>query len=390
MRVLALSPSFYGRDGSATNERQLITALASKVESCYVVTFVGFTQVFTKKRDHLKVNLPKNMTIIPLPLPQVNILAMHLAMIAVSCVMSLIVLIMDALQKIDLIYVRYSFLSMGFLTFRSLAKKTIVKMPAIIEDELLNAGVSKFFIGKAAPFMDRLALDKAKRVAVNSRNFYDELVIRRSFMREDEPLIISAGVNLGLTEKVKRQIHKNLPRNTIDVGFLGSLSWWQGVETLARAIALLNKRVPNLRLIIIGDGGSRRLIEELCKSSNISYEITGFLPHEEALKRLGMLDLMVLPRKRTPTTESIIPIKVIEAWALGIPVVVTKHKVFLDNQIKDHEDVIYCEPEPDSVTNAIFTLLTNDKLRTKLETNGPKLAKRFDYSKIAEELLKAQ
>ena len=93
--------------------------------------------------------------------------------------------------------------------------------------------------------------------------------------------------------------------------------------------------------------------------------------------------------KKTSTTESVMPIKVIEAWTLGVPVIVTNHQVFLDNQIKDNEDVIYCEPEPYSVANAIFTLLTNNELRKKLQTNGPKLARQFDYSELTERLLKA-
>jgi len=389
MRVLALLPSFYGRGGAAVNERQLVEALASKVEKCYVVTFVGFTQVFTEKREELKINLPKNVVVIPLPLPEVNALLVHLAMIAVSCLAGGITTIISMLRKIDLIYVRGSFLATGFLTFRSLAKKTIVKMPAIIEDEMPTTGVSRFFIGKIAPLMDRLVLARSKKIAVNSRTFYNELVRRRSFIHNDTPLIIPAGVNLSLIDKVKRQISKTPLKNTVDVGYLGSLSWWQGVEILVQAIAILKGKVPNIRLVIIGGGGSRRSVEELCKSLDISYEITGFIPHEEALKRLRKLDIMVLPRKKTPTTESIIPLKVIEAWALGIPVIVTKHQVFLDNQIKDYEDVIYCEPSPASVANAILKLLTDRVLKKKLEENGPKLAERFDYQKIAERIIKA-
>jgi len=201
--------------------------------------------------------------------------------------------------------------------------------------------------------------------------------------------MISAGVNLSLAEKVKRQISKSSLKDTVDIGFLGSLAWWQGVDILVQAAAILKEKVPNLRIVIIGDGESRHSVEELCKSLDIPYEITGFVSHEDALKRLGTLDIMVLPRKKTPTTESVMPIKVIEAWTLGVPVIVTKHQVFLDNQIKDNEDVIYCEPEPYSVANAIFTLLTNNELRKKLQTNGPKLARQFDYSELTERLLKA-
>jgi glycosyltransferase involved in cell wall biosynthesis len=390
MQVLALLPSFYGKAGGAINERQLVEALASKAEKCYVVTFVGFTQVFTKKREELKVNLPKNIVVIPLPLLEINALLIHLAMVAVSCLMSAIMLITGMSRKINLIYIRYSFLAVGFLNFRSLAKKTVVKMPAIIEDEMSVPSISRFFIGKIAPIFDRAVLAKAKKVAVSSRTFYNKLVARaRAFTRDDEPLIISAGINLSLIEKVKRQISKSPIKDTVDIGFLGSLAWWQGVENLVQAAAILKEKVPNLRIVIIGDGESRHSVEELCKSLDVPYEITGFIPHEDALKRLRTLDVMVLPRKKTPTTESVVPIKVVEAWALGVPVIVTKHQVFLDNQIRDNEDVIYCEPEPYSIADAIFTLLTNNELRKKLQTNGPKLARQFDYNKIAERLLKA-
>jgi glycosyltransferase involved in cell wall biosynthesis len=387
MRIFAILPSFYGKGGDAVNERQFMEALASKVEKCYVVTFVGFKQVFLKQKEDLKVNLPKNMTVISLPLPEINALLTHLTMVAVSCFMSAIMLITGMSRKINLIYIRYSFLAIGFLTFPSLAKKTVVKMPAIIEDEMPVPSISRFFIGKIAPILDRAVLAKAKKIAVSSRTFYNKLVRRRSFMRSDEPLIISAGVNLSLIEKVKKQISKSPMKYTVDVGFLGSLEWWQGVESLVQATAILKEKVPNLRVVVIGDGESRHLIEELCKSLDVPYEITGFIPHEDALKRLRTLDVMVLPRKKTPTTESVVPIKVVEAWALGVPVIVTKHQVFLDNQIKDDEDVIYCKPEPYSVANAILTLLTNNELRKKLQINGPKLARQFDYNTIAKRLV---
>jgi glycosyltransferase involved in cell wall biosynthesis len=389
MRVLALLPSFYGEAGSAINERQLIEALASKVDRCYVITLVGFTQVFGKQRNSLKISLPKNLTVIPFPLPQVNVLLIHLAMIMVSCLISALTLITGLCRRVNLIYVRYSFLAIGFLTFHSTAKKTIVKMPAMIEDEVKEKGICRLFIEKIVPFVDRATLARAKRILVSSRSFYDELVKRRSFIRNDEPLIIPAGINLGLIEEARKQISEGSPPNTIQVGFLGSLSWWQGVDILVRALFLLKDRVPNLRLVIIGDGQLRDPIEKLCRSLNIPLVISGFLPHVEALKLLSSLDVMVLPRRRTPTTESVIPIKVVEAWALGVPVIVTKHQVFLDYQIRDYEDVIYCEPDPNSVANAIHTLLTNDELRKKLKTNGPKLARQFDYNKIAERLLKA-
>ena len=53
---------------------------------------------------------------------------------------------------------------------------------------------------------------------------------------------------------------------------------------------------------------------------NILYVITGFLPHLEALKKMTILDVLAVPSRRNPATEFNIPIKILEAWAIGIPV----------------------------------------------------------------------
>jgi len=67
---------------------------------------------------------------------------------------------------------------------------------------------------------------------------------------------------------------------------------------------------------------------------------------------------------------------------------VTKHQVFLTGKIKDYEDIIYCEPDPNSVAKAIAVIMTNESRRRKIQANGLKLAKQFDCDKVAERLLK--
>lgn len=387
MKVLALIPSFYGCLGNAINERQLITALSRRVDKCYVITFVGFKQVFTRRRKELKLNLPRNITAIPIPLPEAHILVVTLAMITASCILSVVGLVLSLLGKIDLIYIRNSFLSIGFLAFKSLAIKTVVKIPAIIEDEVPNGGVTKSLIEKTSCLFDRLALAKARKVAVPSKSFCFEVVNRRRFKPARELLVLPAGVDLSLIKKVKAQKDKKHTRNLATVGFIGSLSWWQGVDILAYAMPLIGKEMPSVKLVVIGDGELRPMLEGLCKELNVTYEVTGFLPHEEALRRLSMLDVMVLPSKSISTTESNLPIKVLEAWALGVPVIVTRHRVFVDNHIRGGEDVIYCEPNPESVAKAILLLLNDDKMKLKLAKRGPKLAECFDYAKIVEKIL---
>jgi hypothetical protein len=175
MRVLALVPSFFGPSGDAVNERQLLMTLAGKVKRCYIITFIGFKQIFTKRRAELNIPLPKNMILIPLPFPQINILIVCFVAIIVSCFMSIVSLILNMLKKIDLIYIRNSFLSVGFLTFQSLARKTIVKIPTIIEDEITSGGIIKSLIKKITSFTDRLVLARQEKWRLTAGHFITSL-----------------------------------------------------------------------------------------------------------------------------------------------------------------------------------------------------------------------
>lgn len=390
MRVLAVIPSFFGSTGDAVNERQLLIALAKKVDKCYVVTLIGFKQLITKRRVELKVQRPQNLMITSIPVPQLHPLIICLAMVNLSCFMSILIILLNTLGriKIDLIYIRTTFLSMGFLTFKSLAKKTIVKIPAVTEEELRVGGVIKLLIKKLASLLDRLSLAKARKIAVHDMLFYKKLVRLRYLKHKDKPLEIPPGVNLSLIRKVRNLVNREKMQNSINIGFLGALTWWQGADILIKAIAILKNNHPKIRLYFIGDGELRSEIIKMCTAFGIPHKITGFLPHQEALKYLGMLDIMVMPRRRTVTTESVMPLKLIEAWAMGVPVIVTSHEV-LKYRYKDREDVLYVEPCAEDVANKISLLLLDSKLSKKLAKRGPLLAENFNYDKIVNMILES-
>lgn len=365
-------------------------AIAKKIEKCYVVTFVGFKQFLTKRRMDLKLRRLNNLTVIPIPIPQAHPLILFLAMVCLSCFISVSIVLLNALgrMKMNLIYTRNSFLSIGFLTFRSLAEKTIVKISAITEEELMVGSTMKFLIGKLSSLLDRLALAKAKKVAVHNILFYKKLVRIRSFKNFNNCIEVPPGVDLNLIRKLRDQMVSEPMRSSINIGFLGSLKWWQGADVVVQAIALLKNHLPRIRLYFIGDGELKYEIEKMCKALNISYKVTGYLPHEEAIKYLRILDIMVMPRKRTITTESVIPLKLIESWAFGIPVIVTAHEA-LTNRYRDCEDLLYVEPVPEEVASKILLLLSNKPLREKLSRRGVFLAEEFSYDNIAKTILKS-
>ena len=384
-KLLAILPDILRNAGDAINEMQLLRHLC-RIHFCIAISFIPLARLrnarslINKLYEEEKL---KNMrpVLVPIPYLRVSILMM-------SIVITPLIWILDKLKHFRIIYIRDSIFAFGPLLSRSLARKICVKIPYIpedLEDEILKG---RRFISIIYTLADRVALSKAKVVGVPSILLLKKLTMRRRVIWNGNITLIPAGVD---SEKIKiiLKTYRMPKRNNYIVGFVGSLTLFQGVDILVKAVArikdLLDKPV---KLLIVGDGPERRRIEALYKELNVHCNITGFVKHEDALKLLKTFDVVVLPRRRTSTTEAVIPIKIIEAWALGVPVIATAHEVFKYMSLRDGEDILLCEPDPEDVANKILMILRDRELRLRLSERGRQLAKNYFYDEIVKNFLK--
>jgi len=384
LKLLAFA-RLHGSGGMSVNEGQLINALSKYSESVYVFSFVSIRQIIFRQIPKLAVPPNKNVKVIllpglPLPIIFLPITVFYYILISLFC------LIPKKLLNLSVTYIRDRYVGVSMLMLKSIIKEPIIiKFGAFIADELSPTVRSSLFgsiFSALELLVDTYLLRRADIILVSS------LIMKRSIQKrfsvKGKILLCPAGIDLDKIRKIASQ--KTVKDGKIRIGFLGLLAWWQGVDILAKAASLLKSKVPNLELFIVGEGPMREKVAKICEKYKIEYTITGFVSHEEALKYLRSFDVLVLPRRRTSTTESTIPIKVVEAWALGVPVIVTSHEIF-KSICKDGEDVLYTEPNPEDVAEKVLLLTSNRELREKLAKKGPTLARNFDYNKITEKLL---
>jgi len=382
MKVLAIVQNLFGFGGDSVNEKQLLKNLCKYARKCVIISPIQILKVFrireyyTKTYEEIGEKYSKNVLIIPVPLPYVNILA-----IILSPLMAFIVWILDKLYHFDIVYVRDSLIAFGLSMFRSLTSKLCVKIPAIAEDEVIKG---RFITRLIFTFTDRVALLNAKVIGFPTPILFKKLVLKRMFLPKGKIIYIPPGVDKEKIELIKQNINSKRLEKEYIIGFIGSIAWWQGVDILVKAVAKIKNLLDKpVRLLIVGDGPERRKIETLCKELNVHCEIVGFVKHEDALKLLKTFDVLVVPRRRTSSTEAVIPIKIIEAWALGVPVIATAHEIFKYMNLRDKEDIVFCEPDPEDVANKILIVLKNNELRRRLTEKGYQRAKSFYYDKIA-------
>jgi glycosyltransferase involved in cell wall biosynthesis len=116
------------------------------------------------------------------------------------------------------------------------------------------------------------------------------------------------------------------------IGYAGSLMPYEGLDTLIEAVALLARRGVHVRLKIVGEGESRRELEEqACRlEQGDRIEFLGRVPPEKALETLRGCALVCIPRKPFKVCAIVPPIKLVEALALAKPVIVPDLPVFRD------------------------------------------------------------
>jgi glycosyltransferase involved in cell wall biosynthesis len=379
---LVFIPNFVGYSGDVVNEIQLAKNLCRDIP-CIIFGFARDIRLFLLKSfmaDLRKEEWSRNAMIIPLPILRPYTVSLVLASILLAPVVEL----MDKLKHIRFIYVRSSILALGFMLIPSLARKTCVKIPAIFEDEERTLGRVFSLVYKLA---DRTVLDRASCICVPSPLLLREIALRRKTLPKGKIIWVPAGIDREKIERIKKQVPRSINKDSYTIGFVGLLEWWQGVDILVKAVAKIKDSLDRpIKILIVGDGPERRKIEKLCRELKVDCHITGFVKHEEALSLMKNFDALVVPRVENSSTRSIIPIKVIEAWALGIPVITTRHEIYEWLGLKDMEDVMFCEPEPGDVARRILMVLRDKELRHRLSEKGLSLAEIFYYDKIANEI----
>ncbi|MBI3379825.1 glycosyltransferase [Candidatus Gottesmanbacteria bacterium] len=115
----------------------------------------------------------------------------------------------------------------------------------------------------------------------------------------------------------------NFSQKDFVILFLGRLHKYKGIELIIRAVEGLKNKIPNLKLLIVGnDEGYLPIIKQVIKKKNLGafIKISPPLYEKERLFAYCASDLFVL----TPYFYEETSLAALEALACGIPVIVTK------------------------------------------------------------------
>lgn len=116
------------------------------------------------------------------------------------------------------------------------------------------------------------------------------------------------------------------------IAYAGSLMGYEGLDTLVDAVGLLTRRGHTLRVDIVGDGEARPGLQAQVQRQGLAGQIRflGRMPPDKARETICRCALVCIPRKPFKVCEIVPPIKLVEALAMGKPVIVPDLPVFRD------------------------------------------------------------
>jgi glycosyltransferase involved in cell wall biosynthesis len=173
--------------------------------------------------------------------------------------------------------------------------------------------------------MEVCCADNADATIVGSAGIGNELARRgadagRFFLAESGSPDFAAGSIHSTSEE------KSLfPEDSRVLGFVGSVTSYEGFETIAKALALLAARDQRYRFLVVGGGPFLSEAKQLFNRAGVAGKtlFAGKQPFDAALAYYGKIDLALYPRDSTHVTETVESLKPVEAVAAGVPVVVS-------------------------------------------------------------------
>jgi glycosyltransferase involved in cell wall biosynthesis len=222
----------------------------------------------------------------------------------------------------------------------------------------------------------RIAATAARTV---SRRLVSAHTTTTEHMKRRLDLASSAVVPLGVTLPVQEAQAKGPKNSEFTVAYAGRLIPEKGVDVAIRAIAEARRHGSDVRLVVIGDGPERGVLEELAQRELPASACTflGELNPDLALARMALADAVIVPSVWSEPAGFV----VLEAMALGVPVIATEAGGI--PEVARGAALLAARSEAAAFARAITELASDSKRSRAMVRQGKAIAARYSAGHMA-------
>lgn len=166
--------------------------------------------------------------------------------------------------------------------------------------------------------------------------------------------------------------------------FFGNVVPQKGVDTLVEAIPLIKRAVPDVTLVIAGDGKLSDRSRSIVEAHPESFERHDhFVPNEEVADLFASASVVVLPYRGQNGTKGHSGV-LATAFAFGKPVVASSVGEFPELVADSGAGRVVPPGDPEQLAASIIDVLADDDAREEMVANSRRMIDQLSWERIAD------
>lgn len=156
------------------------------------------------------------------------------------------------------------------------------------------------------------------------------------------------------------------------LGFIGSIVDYEGLDDAVDCLALLERGGVKSALVIVGGGAAEAAVAARARERGVQdlVVMTGKVRPAAVPQYYSIIDVAVFPRKPSTVTETVSPLKPLEAMAMGVPVVASNVAAQAE-MIRDGDTgLLYAKGDTAAFAATVARIANDPLLARELAANG--------------------
>lgn len=270
-------------------------------------------------------------------------------------------------EEYDIVSIQY----LGYWSVLFLLSGYANKMPYTVS--IHGADINAVKASGLRSYFQKRILEKAKTVISNSAYLAEQAEKRLGISLEGKKQIVFNGIH---TENYYPAPNLQSANKVVT---LGRFVYKKGFDVFLDAIRQVKTKIPNLSVVMAGDGSELQRCKELAQSYGLSdtVEFVGKIKNSEVPDFLRQARLFVLPSRDEP-----FGIVVLEALACGIPTIITDSggaTEIVDDNVNGY--VVPVE-NPEAMAEKIAALLNDNAKSEAFRQKGLKKVQLFSIDNV--------
>jgi glycogen synthase len=268
-------------------------------------------------------------------------------------------------EKVDVIHAHAMFFCAFSAQFAGylLNKPVVYEIRSLWEERYKKNGFINYMIFSFVTVLETFSMLFANHIVLINDNLKSQLQ-KRLFLMRKKMTVVENAIDL---DRVK--ISK-LNKNNFVFGYIGTLSPIEGLDLLIKAFN--NLKIKN-KLLIFGDGIELEKLKKLANGNN-NIEFKGKVSSDEISKAYDQVDIIINPRIKSYLTDTVTPLKPLEAMAYKKLVLVSDVGGMKELVKNEFNGIVFNSDSYKEIKNVIIDVINRNDL-DKIIENGYKFIK---------------